>query len=513
MEINIKYNKILILIILTMIFFINFSGCINEINKTKKNVLIFATFNNEFVHPFGNSAFATIGCNIYDGLVEFNETFQIMPSLAISWNNPDNLTWIFNLRENVKFHNNYNFTAEDVNYTIKNIYSGYKSIIDRVIVVNSQTIEIKTIKPYFSFLQELAWNFKVFSKKYSEEADSNWSVGTGPYKLKEYVEGNYTTLERFDNYWGEKPEIQTVTFKLIENNQERLDNLITGKLDVIDYNVDEKFDNLSQIEGIKIVKYPPLATYLIGFDLRENGSYGFPDGQNPTADIRVRKAIYHAIDIEPLIKGPFKGLAIPASQLLTPYIFGYNPNISRLSYDIDLAKQLLTEAGYENGFDIEMDIITHLYEYNLENCRLIAEQLSKVGINLSLNKLSTDEFNKKVVIEKNTSMWLVGWGSISADGGIFYDLFIRSKGDGYNGFYNSGYYSNPVVDSLAEEASIEMKSEKRAKLLKEGFKIALVDDVILVPLFSQELFVLTTEDVLMQPRADSWIVVKDIRFK
>ena len=500
--------------IICFIIVIGFSGCINDSNidngenKTDKDVLIIALFDNDTIYPYSQN---TIRPNIFNGLVEFDENFQIVSALAESWNNPDNLTWRFYLRKNVKFHNGYDFTAEDVKYTF-DMYLNYKTFLKEVIVVDNYTIDIRTINPYPGFLQKLALGFVVFSKKYIEEIGDGWPIGTGAYKLVEYVENNYTKLERFDGYWKEKPSIKTVIFRLIENDEERINELISGNIDITMYNVNENINEISQKEGIKLVKYPPLSTYIIGFDLRENDSYGFPDGENPTADLRVRKAIYHGINIDPLINGPFMGLAIPASQFITPYIFGYNPEIERLPYDVEKARQLLEEAGYADGFEIELDCITHMYEYNVENTRLIAEQLSEIGINVSINRLSIEEFNKKVVVEKNTSLWLVGWGTISVDGVVVYDRFIKTEGEDFTGFYNSGHYSNPEVDKIGMDASVEMDPEKRLKLLQEGFRIAIVDDVIVVPLFSQELFVFTKDYVEMQSRADLKFVVEDIKF-
>jgi peptide/nickel transport system substrate-binding protein len=506
--------------IICLIIVVGFSGCIDDLNidngddKKDKDILIIALFENDSINPFGFTVGnqITIRPNIYSGLVEFDEDFRIISALAESWFNPDNLTWRFYLRKNVKFHNGYNLTAEDVKYTFDNIYLHYNTFIKEAIVIDNFTIDIRTNNPYPGFLQKLAQGFVVFSKKYIEETDGNWPIGTGAYKLVEYVENNYTKLEKFEEYWNKELSINTVLFKLIENDQERINELIFGNIDIAEYNVNETIDEISQQESIKLIKFPPLSTYIIGFDLRENNSYGFPDGENPTADVRVRKAIYHGINIDPLINGPFMDLAIPASQFITPYIFGYNPEIERLSYDVETSRYLLEEAGYADGFEIELDCITHMYEYNVENTRLIAEQLSEIGINVSINQLSKEEFNKKVVVEKNTSLWLVGWGTISVDGGVVYDYFIKTEGENLTGFYNSGHYTNPEVDRIGEEASVVMDPKKRLKLLQDGFRIAIVDDVIVVPLFSQELFVLTADYVEMQPRADSKIVVEDIRF-
>ena len=297
-----------------------------------------------------------------------------------------------------------------------------------------------------------------------------------------------------------------------EDDEERIRQLVSGNIDITQYNVNNSLNETLKNNNIKLIKFAPLATYIIGFDLRENNSYGFPDEKNPTADIRVRKAFYHAIDIEPLITGPFQGLAIPATQFVTPYIIGFNPEIKRLNYDIEKARKLLQDAGYKDGFDIELDCITEMYDYNKENCNLIADQISDIGINVSLNEMSREEFNNKVVYERNTSLWLVGWGTISADGGIVYDYHIRSHGENYLGFYNSGHYSNSTVDLLGEKASIEMDPGSRQNYLKEGFKIAVADDIIIIPLFSQELFILTSNNVEIQSRADLKLLLEDINF-
>lgn len=515
-----RNKKTIVLIIFILLFITLWIGCIeisdkdNNIKKFQKEELVIAFFNNRSIYPYQiiaeNQLF--IKPNIYNGLVEFDKNYKIIPALSESWNNPDDYTWRFSLRKDVKFHNGYNFTAEDVKYSIDEIFQSFSSFIEKVTILDNYTIEIRTILPYPTLLSKLAQSFVVFSKKYIEEAVVNNPIGTGAYKFVEYVEDNYTKLESFNEYWGEKPRIKTVIFKVIKNDNERINQLISGNVDIVEYNVNESINEIIKNKNIKIVKFAPLSTYIIGFDLRNNNSHGFEDGKNPTADVRVRKAFYHAIDIDPLINGPFQGLAIPASQFITSYIFGYNPEIKRLSYDIEKARDLLKDVGFEDGFDIEMDCITEMYDYNIENCNLIAEQLSEIGINVRINGMSREDFNNKVVIERNTSLWLVGWGTISVDGGVVYDYHIRSQGENYLGFYNSGHYSNPTVDTFGELASFEMNSTKRLKYLQDGFRIALVDDVIVVPLFSQELFVFTADYVDMKPRADLKLLVEDIQF-
>jgi peptide/nickel transport system substrate-binding protein len=493
------------------------SGCItpsgldNEDNSKKDTVVLGVLFN-ETIYPLGtnNDNFWTIVPNIFNGLVEFDENFRIIAALAVSWNNPDNLTWRFYLRQGVRFHNGEDFSADDVKYSLDTMSSGFDSIIKNITVVDAYTVELRTYAPYPGLLERLAHVGLIYCKNVTEK-EGPLLIGTGPYRLVDYEINNYTTLEWFDEYWGEKPPIKTVVFKAIEDNEARLDALLSGAIDIAEYNIDERFDEIQQEQNIAVVKYPPLSTYFIGFDMRENGSYGYPDGNNPTADVRVRKAIYQAINVTSLINGPFKGFAQPESQLFSHFVFGYNPGIERFPYNLSSARQLLTDAGYEQGFNITMDCITEGYPYNAENCYLITQQLSKIGIHIHMNNLSVVDFNRKVVNERNTSMYLVGWGAISVDGGWFYDLIIRSVGEDV-GKLNSGYYSNPEVDRLGIAASQQMNPEKRLLLLKEGFRIALVDDVMVVPLLSQELLILTTKNIVFPPRADLRVVVKDIRF-
>ncbi len=490
------------------------SGCINmndvKDQTIRKDSLVWGVLAPETINPLHVTSdnFYSIIPNVFDGLVEFDKDFRIIPALAVSWNNPDNLTWRFNLRPGVKFHNGDPFTSADVRYTIENTSTDYDAIIKEISTPDNHTIEFHTYVPTPGLLSLLAHNFIIYCRNTTQEQGL---IGTGPYYVAEYEPDKYTTLERFDEYWGEKPEIKTVTFKTMEDDQARLAALLSGDLDIAEYNVDDKYEQLVHNQNISVAMYPPTSTYIIGFDMRKNDSYAYPDGMNPTADVRVRKAIYQAINLTPLIDGPFKGLAQPESQLITTYIFGYNPEIQRLPYNLSASRHLLADAGYAQGFNITLDCITQGYPYNAENCYLIAQQLSQVGIHVTMNNLSIGDFDQKVVVERNTSLYLVGYGIISVDGGMEYNYFLRTVGD-HIGQLNCGYYSNLEVDRLGALASQEMDAHSRKQLLQDGFRIALVDDVALIPLFSQELFSLTATNVIFPPRADLRMVVKNIRY-
>ena len=228
--------------------------------------------------------------------------------------------------------------------------------------------------------------------------------------------------------------------RLIKDDNERINELVSGNIDIAEYNVNVTIDEIKNKEGIKLIKFPPLSTYIIGFDLRENGSYGFPDSENPTADVRVRKAIYHAINVYPIIENVKNGYAEPASQFLSPLIFGYNPNIERLNYNIVLAKNLLNESGYENGFEITLDYPSEWYD-DQDICKEVITQLLEL-IDVKPNAMTVDDYFEKI-LSRNSSFYIIGWIPATGDGGEIFDYILRTVDqEGGIGTYNLGYYSN-----------------------------------------------------------------------
>jgi ABC-type transport system substrate-binding protein len=185
------------------------SGCINIIdnqdNTIKKDNLVWGVLASETIYPLNitDDNYWTIVPNIYNGLVEFDGNFRIVPMLAVSWNNPDDLTWRFNLRHGVKFHNGDNFTAMDVKNTIENMTTKYDTAIEKIIIRDDYTIEFKTYTPSPTLLYNLAYNCIIYCKNTTPEQGL---IGTGPYRLTDYELDNYTKLERFDDYWGENPK-------------------------------------------------------------------------------------------------------------------------------------------------------------------------------------------------------------------------------------------------------------------------------------------------------------------
>ncbi len=507
-------------LIIFIILSVEFSGCINQAgddNQEKTELLIIGIAEDPWgFFPWIDSFdINTIGINfnIFDPLVEFDNSFKLFPKLAKSWNNPDNCTWRFFLRENVKFHNGYNFTANDVKYSIDLIKDNQSSVlrdlileIKEVHIVNNYTVDIETYQPFPVLLNKLT-NIPIASQKYQQETTEKWPIGTGAYKLEEYVPKDHITLVRFDEYSMGHQVIKKVILKVIQDTEERKNALINREIDIMDHVPPKYVDEILESPGFIIKKVSNPTVWYLGFDFREKNSSGFPGTKNPLSDVRVRKAMYHAINVDLFIKKFFISSAEPASQFLSPLIFGYDPSIKRLSYDLNLSKQLLKDAGYENGFSLTLDCPEE-YPLQIEISEEIATQLSQVAT-VTVNLLPAEKFYEKLYM-RNCSIYFIGWIPSTGDGGEIFDYLLRSENHPLGiGSYNFGYYSNQIVDQISQEIAQTMNQKTRLGLMQEGFKIAM-DDVACIPLYINVCNIGVADYIVWKPRSDLMILVEEI---
>jgi len=300
-------KEILAIGIILCLLFISLTGCITEDKDDfDLNIALGDDIFNGF-YPwmsFINYQTLSINSNIFNSLVEFDEAFQIIPALAESWVNPNNITWRFNLRRDVRFHNGNNFSAEDVKYSIElikgernNTLYNFLSMVKEVIIVDDFTVDIVTIEPYPLLLNKLVYIFMI-SKQYHEQISDSNPIGTGPYRFSDYLKDNYLVLERFEGHWKKKPDFKKVTFKFFDHYEDKLNTFLEGNADMIDIIDPCDYDNLSQKTGIKILPFTFNTVTYLSFNFVEN---------NPFSDVRVRKAIYHAINIDEIIKNATDG--------------------------------------------------------------------------------------------------------------------------------------------------------------------------------------------------------------
>jgi len=514
-------KQIVVVAVVLLLLCVDFSGCVNQAdqsNQEKRELLTIGILEGPrgffpWIDSYDTGTLE-INFNLFSSLVWFDDSFRILPKLAKSWNNPDNCTWRFFLRQDVTFHNGYHFTANDVKYTLDLIKDNKSNVlrdliteIKEVRVVDNYTVDIETYQPLPILLNKLA-GIPIASQRYQAETTEQWPIGTGAYKLEEYVPDDHITMVRFDNYSMGHPEIQKVIFKIIEDSEALRDAFLAKDLDIIEHIAPPDIETVANTPGLAIKRISNPTVWYLGFDFRENSS-AFPGQKNPLADVRVREAMYHAINVDRILH-LLPASAEPASQFLSPLIFGYNPEIKRLPFDLNLSRQLLQEAGYENGFNLTLDC-PEGWPTLIEICNETATQLSQI-LSVKVHLLSTDDYYQKLFMG-NCSIYLLGWIPATGDGGEIFDYLLRSEHDPLGrGSYNFGYYSNQTVDRIGQEVTHTMIPKTRKLLMQDGFKVAM-DDIACIPIYSGVCNIGIGDYIVWNPRSDLMTIVEEITVK
>ena len=308
-------------------------------------------------HGSDSDSNLSIMSNIFNGLLQRNTDGELKPALATSWERKSMNVWRFNLRKGVKFHNGNKFTWEDVKYTMKRLnnpqvseFINFGAKIESVTKVDGDpwTIDITTTEPIPYFVQNLHQVYIV--DKESTESRSQGEVGTqpigtGPYKFVEWVKGSYLRVEANKNYWGETPDVKKAEFRAITEPSTRLATINSGEIDVLQGVPVTFVDSIENNPQVKMITRQSRRSIFLSLA---------NDKDLPTSNIKVRKAIYKAINEKEIINKVMFGHASPAAQIPDPPTTGYSDKIERLSYDPERAKELLDEAGYPDGFSITL---------------------------------------------------------------------------------------------------------------------------------------------------------------
>jgi peptide/nickel transport system substrate-binding protein len=413
-------------------------------------------------------------------LVRFDPNGVLVPWLAVSWDFIDDTTWVFNLREGVKFTDGEPFNADVVIYNIDRIrnhpMSQFKVRVAHIAsatALDEYTLQLKTDMP-FPILPNYLANCAMVSPNYvTEKGDdyiANHPIGTGPYTFVEWVKDDHLTLEVNEDYWGDKPAYERVIFKPIPVGATRVAALLSGEVDVIE--APPVFD-LARIEArddLRVERRASLRVIFLVLDVGRamggeapENSPGIEAGEpNPLLDVRVRKAMYHAINMDDIRDYVMQGCSYPWSQPMAEAVFGYNPDVERLPYDPQLAKQLLTEAGYPDGFKIRLDCPNNRYINDQAIGEAIVGQLAEVGIEVELNAVPKSIFFSQIFNVRKSSLALSGWAESSVDAGALLENNFKTDAR-----FNNGLYSSSEIDSLIEEGVSTMDPQARRVVYQE----------------------------------------------
>ncbi|HZH46258.1 MAG TPA: ABC transporter substrate-binding protein [Roseococcus sp.] len=475
----------------------------------------------------------TFNANIYEPLIRRDRNLGLEPALATSWEQVNPTTWRFKLREGVKFSDGSPLTAEDVLFSIarargpgSNVGSFFASVAD-VRRVDDFTIEMVTRQPD-PILPNNLTSFGVMSKAWLERnnaarvadltaREENFAtrnaMGTGPFMLSSREPDRRTVLVPNPNWWDRaEHNLTRVEFNVIANDATRVAALLSGEVDMVYTVPPQDMERITRTQGLRIVQGPELRTIYLGMDqMRPQLLKSDVQGRNPFQDVRVRRAVMQAIDIEAIRTRVMRGQARPTAQIFGPGVNGFlEENDRRPPMDVEGARRLLTEAGYPNGFGVTLDCPNDRYVNDEAICTAVTSMLARIGVRVTLNAQTRARFFAEVNAPRyNTSFYMLGWTPTTYD--AHNSLFnLAATRNGERGMFNNGGYSNPRFDALVDQIAIETTPARRQELITQATRI-LQEDVAYIPLHQQQVVWATRANVQLAQLADNGFPLRLVR--
>ena len=463
--------------------------------------------------------------HIFDTLVWSGTDLQIEPGLATSWEPVDADTWEFKLREGVKFHDGSDFDAEDVKFSIERIpvVTGpttttiYVRRVKEVEVIDPLTVHIHTDGQAATLPNDFIRLFIVSSDAaadYStpETAAEGFNsgaatVGTGPYKYVSWEPNGELVLERFDDYWRGMGPWETVIRKEIPNDSSRLAALKAGQVDVINYVSSVDYLALENDPAIDAVKGDSVYVMNLQLDQREDtpmvrAKDGSDLAENPFRDLKVRQAIDLAIDRQTMVDIVLEGLGKPANQMMPPGFFGSSEKIPMPEYDPAKAKKLLAEAGYPDGFEVDLYCTADRLPGDGAICQGLGQMLTQVGIKTNVNAISkTVYFPAQARLEY--SMFMNGWGTLTGEASYTLGSLAHSNDPDLKlGAFNRIEYYNEDVNKLLQAGATMMDPDERRATYEEAMEKTMADKVYISLVQLQTVWAVKAGSLKFDPRFD-----------
>ena len=397
---------------------------------------------------------------IFDTLVAVDPaTNELFPQIAESWDIVDDLTYVFHIRQGIKFHDGTELTAEDVKFSLdraiaSSAVSYIVDFIDTVTVNDDYTVTIVTDAPYGPTLRNLAIPFAAIVPKHVVEADEqNFilnPVGSGPYTFVEWKQGDHVTLKAFDDYYAGKALTENLIMKVVPETSQRSIALETGEIDLA---YDLAVNDLPKVRdnaALTAYEIPSLSCWYISMNMNKA----------PFDNALVREALSYAIDRQLLVDALNMGSGQPADAIIAPGVFGYYSTGVR-EYNPEKAKELLAEAGYPDGFSAKLWVNDN--QSRIEMCQVIQAMLSEIGVEVSVDVM---EFGAFIAATTNGEhdMAYFGWTTSSGDADCTYYSLEHSSQQGAAG--NRTFIADPDVDALIEAGRSSNNADERLEIYK-----------------------------------------------
>ncbi|MEW6695159.1 Heme-binding protein A [Tepidimonas thermarum] len=485
------------------------------------------------IHSQNNALSNGIHAAVYESLVYYNsKTFKVEPLLAQSWREISPTQIRFTLRKGVKFHDGAPLTADDVVFSLQRAmaktsnFAIYTQGIDKVVKVDDLTVDVLLKGPNPVLLNQLT-ELRIMNKAWAEKnkslepkdmkaSDENFAHrnanGTGPFRLKQWVPDQRMVLERNPNYWGSpNTNVTEIVYTPIKSDATRMAALLSGEVDFVLDPTPQDLPRLRNNPNLKVIDGVENRTIFLGMDqFRDELPGSNVKGKNPLKDLRVRKALYQAIDIDTIHRVTMRGLSQPTGALVAPQVAGWSESVhKRYPFDIEAARKLLADAGYKDGFEVDFACPNNRYINDEQICQAVTAMWAKIGVKAKLRTLPLTTYFP-MIQRYEASIYMLGWGVPTFDALYSLQSLVHTPGPGGDGNYNVGRYSNPKIDAVIDRAKTETDPYIRPRLLTEALQLH-NDEVVHIPLHNQIIPWAMKKNIELVHRADNrldWRVVQ-----
>lgn len=468
-----------------------------------------SSYDNIFVH------------NIYEPLVRYSPQLEIEPALATHWEIIEPTRIRYFLREGVTFHGGETFDAEDVAVSLMRavhpnspLRGNLPGLVD-VEIVDDLTVDLILSGPspllnnFLTniFIMDAGWMREnnavepIDANQGEEGFTTSNANGTGPFMVESRRPDSQTVLVVHSDWWDEpQHNLTRIEHRPISSAATRVAALLSGEIDLIQPAPLQDAARVEAAPGVRMLENPGLRTIMMGFNLTDTLNDGNVE-ENPLQDIRVRRAIKHAIDIDLIQERIMRGKSRNTAALIAPEVPGFAPELNeRLPNDPDLARELLAEAGYPDGFAFNVNCTNDNYVNDEGICQAMAAMLARVGLEPRL-VAEPRQLHFERAQAGRTDMFMLGWATLPMLDGFSVLSAMLHTPEGSYGTWNPGQYSNPRVDELTQAIAVELDEEARIAMMVEAFSIA-KEDLAWLPLHQQPLAWAAREGVEIHQSAD-----------
>ena len=442
----------------------------------------------------------TLNHHIYETLVGRADDGSLVPRLATEWgiSEDDDTVWVFRIREGVSFHDGTEMTAEDVVFSLDRARtppSGMAALhaaVEEVTAMDDMTVHVRMSGPAPLYVQNLTNTF-IMSKAWAEangvETAPNFAAGeeahsvrntngTGPFMLVERDPEVRTVLRAFEGHWDAASAVTEIIYTPISEAATRVAALLSGEVDIVQDVPVQDIARLEQTDGIRVVRGPENRNIFFSYDMASDSLRSSNAEGNPFANPLVREAMSLAIDRNAIQQVVMRGESQPSAAPLPPFVNGWTEEMHAFG-DPDLARagELMAEAGFPNGFSVQLDCPNDRYLNDEAICQALVGMLARINIQVDLNA-QTRSLHFPLIENWETDFYMLGWGVPTFDSQYVFDFLVHTR-EGSYGSFNGSRYSNPELDAKIESLATMTDLEARDAVIAEIWEAVMEERIFL----------------------------------